>query len=68
MDTTNWTVEDHINWMRNLGAQSRYMGEVALNVKVTTMVHYDIPWMKGFQSNHDLVEVTNKYRAMGVIR
>lgn len=66
MDTQDWTVEDHINWICREADVSRYMNEVKLNVQVTTMAHY--MGLVGFSTNHDLVDVTNKYRDLGVIQ
>lgn len=66
MDTSNWTVEDHIDWMKSHGAQIRYLNEVKLNVMLTT-------WERsmGFEKSvHslDLMTTTDKYRKMGVIQ
>lgn len=54
MDTSDWTVEDHISWMRHRAEQAKIMNRLALNVQVTTMVHYDLPWMKGFELSEGL--------------
>ena len=54
MDTSNWTTEDHIEWMRYHGQATRLLGRVRLNQMVTTTVHYDIPWMRGFSVSKHL--------------
>lgn len=64
-DTSAWTVEDHLDWMRTYAQQARYMNEVAFNVKVTTMTYY--MGLRGYHTT-DLTVTTHKYREMGVIK
>jgi hypothetical protein len=52
MDTSNWTVDDHIEWMRHHAETVKIMSRMALNVKVTTMVHYDLPWLDYAVADH----------------
>lgn len=54
-------------YIKRLADQTRYMNEVKLNVMVTTMVHYDLPWLKDAPIT-DLQDITAKYRAQGVIK
>jgi len=66
MNTTDWTAEQHIDWIRQRGAQAMYANEVWLNVQLSTWEH-----SMGFtESAHtlDLVTTTEKYRQMGVIQ
>lgn len=66
MDTTDWTVDDHIEWMRNKAGSLRYANEIWLNVKLSTWEH-----SMGFtKSVHtlDLDTTTEKYRALGFIQ
>lgn len=65
MNTQDWTVNDHLDWIRQHAAQARFMNEIKLNVMLTTMQH-DL----GLSNVHslDVVTTTNKYRAMGVIK
>ena len=44
----------------------RYMNEVKLNVMFTTMVHYDLPWLRDAPIT-DLVDITAIHRALGHI-
>lgn len=52
MDTTDWTVDDHIEWMRHHAKTIMVMERLRLNVKVTSMVHYDIPWLDYAVADH----------------
>lgn len=54
-----------ISEVRKVADVSRYMLEVSLNVMLTSLCH-----TLGMEAVHslDLVDTTNKYRAMGVIQ
>lgn len=56
-DTSDWTVDDHIEWMRHHAESLRIMNRLKLNAIVTTMVYYDLPWMRDFQTSHDALDV-----------
>jgi hypothetical protein len=57
MDTSNWTVDEHIEWMHHHAKTLMVMDRLKLNVIVTTKVHYDIPWLNGFSTSHDALDV-----------
>ena len=52
---------------RRMAERGRYMLEVSLNVQITTMVHYRLPWLKDAPIT-DLVDITSKYRELGIIQ
>lgn len=52
MDTSDWTVDDHIEWMRHHAESVKIMTRMKLNVKVTTMIHRDLPWLNYRVSDH----------------
>jgi cell division protein ZapA (FtsZ GTPase activity inhibitor) len=54
-------------YIKQIADQSRYMNEVKLNVMFATMVYYDLPWLKDAPIT-DLVDITSKYRAAGIIK
>lgn len=49
MDTTNWTLEDHLEWMRYWGKQAQILDRAWLNRRVVTMMYYDLSWLKGYE-------------------
>ena len=40
MDTSNWTVEDHIEWIKVRGRDARFLNRIWLNVQTTTACVY----------------------------
>lgn len=54
MDTSNWTVDDHIEWMRHHAETLRIMDRLKLNCQIATMVHYDLPWLTEYRMSEYL--------------
>lgn len=63
--TADWTVEQHIEWIRQQAGAARYLNEQWLNVQLSTWEHYSL----GSQVHTLTVEGTNeKFRALGFIK
>lgn len=58
-------MDEHIE---QIAGSSRYMLEIWLNMYVTTTTYYKYGWTDHKPAVGDVVEITNKYRALGVIK
>lgn len=45
VDTSDWTVDDHIEWMRHNTKTLAIMDRLKLNSMVCSMLHYDLTWI-----------------------
>ena len=54
MDVSDWTVEDHIEWMRHHAKTLAIISRLLLNAKCAAMVHYDLPWLTNYEMSPHL--------------
>jgi hypothetical protein len=55
-------------YIQQMADQTRFMLKVWLNCRVTTIVHYAYGWNDHVPAVGDVVDITNEFRAMGVIK
>lgn len=68
MDTTDWTFEDHMNWMRAHGERTRLLNRMKLNQICATMVYYDLPELRETYVMSPHLEVQNVVSALNDLK
>jgi len=54
MDTTDWTVDDHIEWQRHQAKTLAVMDRLWLNRRIATMCHYGNSLIKTYEMSPHL--------------